>query len=137
MINDEVFLKLFIFDLNFGISVPVAENRNEKGIRCNAGAVPAAVSPITVSESNATVPKFRDGKVQITGRARRPADFDKLFFAFGINSKSETHLIVIHFHYSTGSRSINGLIRSRWKRFVQAVNGLLSASMITSWNAGV
>jgi hypothetical protein len=39
--NSEI---LSIFDEIFGISVSNSGHGNEKGIRCNAGAVPAAVS---------------------------------------------------------------------------------------------
>jgi hypothetical protein len=80
---------------------------DEKGIRCKTGAVPAAVSPKTESESIATVRQKSDGKVQITGRARRPAEMIDLLFAFGKNSKDEKHLIFIHSHYSTESLLIN------------------------------
>jgi hypothetical protein len=70
---------------------------NEKGIRCNTGAVPAAVSPLMVSDSNTTVP------VNGMGRFRKPDEPEDLpkihynFFAFGNNSKSELQFIVSHF----------------------------------------
>ena len=80
---------------------------NEKGIRCNTGAVPAAVCPLKVSDSSATIRQLTDGKVQKTGRARRPAVIHYIFFAFGKNSKDELQFIVIHFLYCTESRQIN------------------------------
>ena len=75
-------ISLFIFAPYFGISVSKSGDRDEKGIRCNTGAVPAAVSPNTVSESNTTVTRNRDGKVQNTGRARRPAEIRCIIFCF-------------------------------------------------------
>jgi len=72
---------------------------NEKGIRLKSGAVPAAVSPLMVSDQ---MPLFR---LLGMGRFRKPdkpedlPQFATIFFAFGKNSKDELQFIVIHFLY--------------------------------------
>jgi len=94
-------MTFFIFASNFGISVSISGDRNEKGIRCNTGAVPAAVSPKTVSESHTTASMA--GRCRLPGEPEDLSKFTVLFFAFGKNSKGELHLVVIHSLYWTES----------------------------------
>ena len=73
-------LRSVTFALFFGIDCPLPGMANEKGIRLNSGAVPAAVCLIKkLFEPHATVPRRRDGKA-IKRRASQNTCRDSLYY---------------------------------------------------------
>jgi hypothetical protein len=72
---------------------------NEKGIRLKSGAVPAAVSPLMVSDQMPLSVSRRMGRFRKPDKPEDLPRFTTIFFAFGKNSKDELQFIVIHFLY--------------------------------------
>jgi hypothetical protein len=72
---------------------------NEKGIRFKSGAVPAAVSPLMVSDQMPLSWLSGMGRFRKPDKPEDLPRFTTIFFAFGKNSKNELQFIVIHFIY--------------------------------------
>jgi hypothetical protein len=88
-------MKKDYFRIEFRFFESKPGNENEKGIRCETGAVPAAVSPLKGSLNQKPLPVDKPGgKVQKTGRARRPAVFQlHNFLLSGKIAKMKCHFL--------------------------------------------
>jgi hypothetical protein len=78
-----------------------AGKKDEKGIRCKTGAVPAAVSPSTESESNATA--FKAGRCRLPGEPEDLPDYLHYFLLSGKIAK--VNCISLSFILSIGQKA--------------------------------